>query len=65
MIMSFNNNEDKFCSLFKDDVGGSRVESRAKLHHLGLRDHGVTIVFFSGVSSNKQFNCLKRYFASR
>ena len=63
-MTSFDNNKDKVCLLFKDDVGGSYVRSRAKSHDPGSRDHSVTIVFFFGISSNKQFNCLKSYFAT-
>ena len=65
MMTSFDNNEDKVCSLLKDDVGGSRGKSRARSHDPGSRDHGVTIAFLFGVSSDKRFNCLKSYFATR
>ena len=41
--MSFDNNKDKVCLLFKDDVGGSRVRSNARSQDPGSRDHGVTI----------------------
>ena len=65
-MTSFDNNEDKIWFLFtKDDVGGSRVKSRARSYDFGSRDHGVTIAFLFAVSSNKRFNCLKSYFATR
>ena len=51
------NNEDKVCSLL-DDMGGSHVRSRARSrvvsHDYRFCDHGVTITFFFGMSSNKQ-----------
>ena len=65
MTTSFDNNEDKIYSLLKDDVGGSRVKSRAKLHDPGSRDHDITIALFFGTSSDKWFNCLKSYFATK
>ena len=65
MMTSFDNNEDKVCLLFKDDIGGSRIRSRAKSHNPGSRDYGVTIAFLFDMSSNKQFNYLKSYFATR
>ena len=43
------NNKDKVYSLFKDDVGGSRVRS----HDPGCHDHGVIIAFLFGVSFHK------------
>ena len=41
-----------------DDMGGSRIKSRAR-SHVGSHDHrscdhGVTITFFFGVSSDEQ-----------
>ena len=41
-MTSFDKNEDKVCLLFKDDVGGSRVRSRARSHNHRSCDHGVT-----------------------
>ena len=53
----FDNNEDKVYLLL-DNVGGSRVRSRARSrvrsHDHRSRDHGITIAFFFGVSSDKQ-----------
>ena len=46
MITSFDNNEDKVCLLLKDDVGGSRIKSRAKLHNPGSCEHGITYLHF-------------------
>ena len=40
-MMSFDNNEDKICSLLKDDVTGSHVRSHARSHDLRSRDPGV------------------------
>ena len=37
-----------------DDVGGSRVRSRVRSNDHRSRDHGVTIAFLFGVSSDKQ-----------
>ena len=58
MITSFNNNEDKICLLFKDDVGGSRIRScarsRVRLYDHRSCDHGITIAFAFGMSSDKQ-----------
>ena len=54
MMTSFDNNKDKVYSLFKNDVGGSRVRSRARSHDLGSCDHDVIIAFFFGVSSDKR-----------
>ena len=42
MMTSFDNNEDKVCSLLKDDVGGLRIRSYARSHDLKSCDHGVT-----------------------
>ena len=56
MMTSFDNNEDKVCLLLKDDVGESRIRSRAKSNDLGSHDHGITIAFLFGVSLKKQFN---------
>ena len=47
------NNEDKVCLLFKDDVGGSRIRSRVRSYNPGSCDHGITIAFLFGVSFNK------------
>ena len=52
-----NNNEDKVCLLL-DNVDGSYVKSRAR-SRVGLHDHrscnhGITIAFLFGVSSDKQ-----------
>ena len=33
MMTSFNNNEEKICLFLKDDVGRSRVRSRARSHN--------------------------------
>ena len=43
-MTSFDNNEDKICSLLKDDVGGSRIRSHTKSNDLGSPDYGVTII---------------------
>ena len=59
MITSFDNNEDNVCLLLKDNVDKLRVRSHARSHNPEFREHGVIITFFFGVSSNKQFNCLK------
>ena len=64
-MTSFDNNEDKVYSLFKDDVDRSRVRSCAKSHDPGSRDHGVTIALLFDMSSDKRFNCLKSYFATK
>ena len=65
MIISFDNNENKVCLLFQNDVGRSRIRSRARSHDPGFRDYGVIIAFLFGMSSDKRFNCLKSYFATR
>ena len=54
MMTSFDNNKDKVCLLFKDNVGRSCVRSRARSHDYISHDHGITIAFFFGVSSDKQ-----------
>ena len=54
MMTSFDTNKDKVCLLFKNDVGGSHVRSRARLHNPGSCDPGVTIAFLFGISSDKQ-----------
>ena len=54
MMTSFDNDEDKVSLFLKNDVDGSRVRSRARSHNHRSYDHGVTIAFFFGVSSNKQ-----------
>ena len=53
-MTSFNNNKDKICLHFKDDVGGLRVRSHARSNDPGSRDHDVTIAFFFSMSSDKQ-----------
>ena len=53
MMTSFDNNKDKVYLLLKDDVGRSRVRSRAKSHDPGSHDHGITIAFLFGMSSDK------------
>ena len=63
-MMSFDNKEDKICLLFKDNFGRSHVESRARSHDSESCDHGVTIAFFFGVSSDKQI-IVKKLFATR
>ena len=45
MMTSFDNNEDKVCSLLKDDVSGSRIRSYAQSHDPRFRDHGVTFLY--------------------
>ena len=46
MMTSFDNNEDKVCSLFKDDVNGSHVRSRARScvrsHDHRSHNNGIT-----------------------
>ena len=58
------NNEDKVCSLHKDNVNGSRVRSLVRSYDLACCDHDVTISFFFGVSSDKQI-IVKKLFATR
>ena len=41
MMISFDNNEDKFCLLFKDDIDGLRIRLRTRSHNLGSHDYGV------------------------
>ena len=45
MMTSFDNNKDKVCSLFKNDVGESwirsRTRSRVRAHNYKSRNHGV------------------------
>ena len=57
-MTSFENNEDKVYLLLKDDVGKSctrsRIRSHIKSYDHRFCDHGITIAFFFGVSSNKQ-----------
>ena len=36
------NNKDKVYLLLKDNIGGSRVRSHARLYNLRSRDYGVT-----------------------
>ena len=49
-----NNNEDVVLLLLKDDVGKSRVGSRARSHDPRSYYYGVTIAFLFGMSSDKQ-----------
>ena len=42
-MTSFNNNDDKVCSLIKNDVGGSCVRSRARSHDPRSCDYGVKL----------------------
>ena len=42
MITNFDNNEDKVCLLFKDNVVGLHVRSHARLNDPGSCDYGVT-----------------------
>ena len=42
MIISFDNNENKVCSLLKNNVGRSRIRSCARSYDLGSCDHAVT-----------------------
>ena len=46
MMTSFDNNKDKVCLLFKDDIGGSHVKSRARScvasHDCRSHDHNIT-----------------------
>ena len=44
----------KFVYFQKNDVNGLRVGSRIGSYDYRSCDHGITIVFFFGVSSNKQ-----------
>ena len=44
----------RFIRFEEDDVGGSRVRSRARSHDYRSCDHGITIAFVFGVSFNKQ-----------
>ena len=53
-MTSFDNNEDKVCSLLENDVGGSRVKSRIRLYDPWSCDYGIAIAFLFGVNSNKQ-----------
>ena len=46
------NNEDKVLLLLKDNAGGSRIRLCARSYDPGSRNHGFTIAFFFGVSSN-------------
>ena len=46
MITSFDNNKDKVRLLLKDDVGGSRIRSRARSHDPRSRDHGDTGIYW-------------------
>ena len=64
MMTSFDNKEDKICLLFKDNVGGSRVRSYARLHDPMSYDYGITISFFFGIKSDKQI-IVKKIFATR
>ena len=52
-MTSFNNNKDKVCWLLKDDVGRSRVKSRARSHYPESCGHSVIIAFFFGMSSKE------------
>ena len=49
MMTSFDDNEDKVCLLFKDNVGESCVRSHARsrigLHNHKSRDQGVTSIY--------------------
>ena len=50
-MTSFDNNEDKLCLLFKYDIGGSRIRSRAKSHDPRSRDYGITIIKISQINN--------------
>ena len=68
MMTSFDNKEDKICSLLKDNVGGlcvrSCARSRIRLNDYKSYDHGIIIAFFFGMSSDKQI-IVKKPFATR
>ena len=64
MMTSFDNNKDKVCLLLKDDVGESCIRSHVRSHDYRYHDHGVIIVFFLGVSFNKQI-IVKKLFTTR
>ena len=64
-MTNFDNNKDKVCSLLKDDIGGSRVRSPAKLyvrsppkscvrsHDHRSYDHGITFKIKNQISNIK------------
>ena len=64
MMTSFDNNEKKDYLFLKDDIGGPRVRSCIRSYDLRFYNHGVTIAFFFGVSSDKQM-IFKKLFATR
>ena len=41
MVTSFDNNEDKICSLFKNNVGRSRVRLRGRSYYHKSCKHGI------------------------
>ena len=63
MITSFNNNEDKVYLLLKDNVGRSRIRSRAKSHDLGSCDYGVIIsnFFFNAIAYSKNMSQITNF----
>ena len=58
MITSFNNNENKVYLLLKDDVDGSCVRSRARLHDHMFCDHGITSYYQLTSTFNFQKVCI-------
>ena len=45
-------NEDKVCLLFKNDVGGSRIKSRTRSHDLWSCDYSVKVKIKSIILMN-------------
>ena len=66
MMISFDNNKNKICLFFKDNVGRSYIKSHARSpvpsHNHKFYDHSVTIAFLFGISLNKQI-IVKKLFA--
>ena len=64
MMTSFDNNKDKVCLIFKNNVGRLRVRLYARLYNFGSCDYSVTIAFLFDMSSNKQI-IVKNLFPTR
>ena len=56
MMTSFDNNEDKVCSFFKDDVGKSRIRLCARLHNFGSCDYGIRSIKVRSVRTIASFD---------
>ena len=44
-MTSFDNNEDKVCLLFNDNIGRSRIRLHARSHDHRSHDHGIKVEY--------------------